>query len=74
MGGLEEIKDGAGFTCKEEMIALVGVIIALAGTLVGVVKIGWNMMMAQLKAERDHSASLEVTFNSAKKKKGESPT
>lgn len=73
MGGPEEVKEMAGFTCKEEMIALVGVIAALAGTLVAVVKIGWNMIIAQLKAERDHSASLEVTFNSAKKKKGESP-
>jgi hypothetical protein len=31
------------------------------------------MFKEQLKAERDHSASLEVTFNSAKQKKGESP-
>lgn len=74
MGGLDEVvKDGAGFTCKEEMIALGSVIVTLATALVAVVKIGFNMLKDQLKAERDHSASLEVTFNSAKQKKAESP-
>ena len=64
---------GSELSCKEVELALGGVIVALAGALVGVVKIGWNYLKEQLKEARDHNAALEVTLQSAKQKKGESP-
>jgi hypothetical protein len=73
--GLEEVKvaTDSGLSCKEVEIALGSVIGAMALGYVGAAKVVWNLLTSQLKAERDHSASLEVTFNSAKQKKAESP-
>jgi hypothetical protein len=67
------ISAGSELSCKEVELALGSVIVALAGALVAVVKIGWNHLKEQLKDARDHNAALEVTVQSAKQKKGESP-
>lgn len=77
MVGLDEAKNAAlqadGFSCKEELVILGGVIVTETIALVAAVKIGWAMVINQLKEARDHNAALEVTLNSARQKKGDSP-
>jgi hypothetical protein len=67
------ISAGSELSCKEVELALGGVIVVMAGALVAVVKLGWNHVMGQLKDAKEHGAALEVTIQSAKQKKGESP-
>jgi hypothetical protein len=76
MVGLDQAQavQADGFSCKEELLILGTVIAAETAVIVSMAKIGWNHITAQLKEARDHSAALEVTLNSARKKKGESPT
>ncbi len=73
IGPEQAVAAGGELSCKEVELALGTVIVALAGTLVTVVKLGWNHVMGQLKDAKEHGAALEVTIQSAKQKKGESP-
>jgi hypothetical protein len=73
IGPEQAVAVGGELSCRDVELALGGTVVVLATALVSVVKLGWGHVKEQLKEARDHNAALEVTLNSAKQKKGESP-